>query len=532
MKGEDWMDLSNTKLVLSLINERLQNKYQQYIYSLWLMLTTNDQRWVEQLEQDEKSYNDEISSPNLIHLIRLLQKDRNMDLLSKRQISCLYNEMLELSLNPSLQHRYTKLWNEAHYVIATNKTEFKGKKLTEQQVLRTLETEQNNSQREELWYQYMKVGDELQSGLIELVNIRNKIAKEKGFENFYDLKLSSQGLDKIELNSIITGIRTNLDGEYSYIKKNIDKQLQDKFNIKQLYPWHYPHPFFQEVNLSYLEDPAITVKTVTSKLTNWFQEIGLDIKDILKNSDISANEDKSAANFCLNIDRDKDVRISAHYHQNQKSLSLLLHELGHAVYEYNVNMDLPFILKKSSEIFMSEASAIYFERLVFKKSWYRNVISNEGTLSDKFIGQGDFVSHLLVKVYWTMTMTIFEQELYRNPNQDLNRLWWDIVGEVQRIEKPIKWDIPVWAVKPHLTTLPAYYHNYLLGEIIASQIGNNMERKYRSSHSTEGIQYLKENIFWFGHSKSWRNILKSSFQDQLNPGYLIYDIKQLLENEM
>lgn len=75
-------------------------------------------------------------------------------------------------------------------------------------------------------------------------------------------------------------------------------------------------------------------------------------------------------------------------------------------------------------------------------------------------------------------MTIFEQELYRNPNQDLNRLWWDIVGDVQRIEKPIKWDIPVWAVKPHLTTLPAYYHNYLLGEIIASQIGNNMARKY------------------------------------------------------
>lgn len=184
MKGEDWMDLSNTKLVLSLINERLQNKYQQYIYSLWLMLTTNDQRWVEQLEQDEKSYNDEISSPNLIHLIRLLQKDRNMDLLSKRQISCLYNEMLELSLNPSLQHRYTKLWNEAHYVIATNKTEFKGKKLTEQQVLRILETEQNNSQREELWYQYMKVGDELKSSLIELVNIRNKTQKKKGLKTF------------------------------------------------------------------------------------------------------------------------------------------------------------------------------------------------------------------------------------------------------------------------------------------------------------------------------------------------------------
>ena len=68
-----------------------------------------------------------------------------------------------------------------------------------------------------------------------------------------------------------------------------------------MYPWHYPHPFFQEVNLSYLEDPAITVKTVTSKLTNWFQEIGLDIKDILKNSDISANEDKSAANFWIHI---------------------------------------------------------------------------------------------------------------------------------------------------------------------------------------------------------------------------------------
>jgi peptidyl-dipeptidase A len=81
---------------------------------------------------------------------------------------------------------------------------------------------------------------------------------------------------------------------------------------------------------------------------------------------------------------------------------------------------------------------------------------------------------MLVKLYWTMTLITFEKQLYEDPRQPLNRLWWDAVEEVQGISRPDEWDAPYWAAKSHLSTLPVYYPNYLLGEIAAYQMENKL----------------------------------------------------------
>ncbi|WP_214483031.1 M2 family metallopeptidase [Bacillus sp. SM2101] len=524
------MNHDKTDLILSLVNSKLQNKYQRYMQSLWMTLTSNNEKWVNQLEKDEKSYNKELSSPYLVQQINKLNREKYINRYHKRQVVSIYNEMLELSLNPTLQEKYTELWNEMHYRIATNTTEYNGKQIRETEVLRLLEVEEDIIKRKGLWFKYMSLGSKLSEGLLDLVNMRNVIAKEKGFNNFYELKLASQGLSSKELKSIIHHLRSSLDEDYRKIKENIDYQIKQQYGINDnsIRPWHYSHPFFQEYKLSYFKESDLSVDNILYKLKSWFNESGIDISGILKNSDISDNRHKSEANFCLNIDREKDVRISSNYHQNQKSLSLLMHELGHAVYEHNIRPGLPFILKKSSEIFMSEAIAIFFERLVYKKSWYCSVISGENAHTDAFVNRQDFIQNFLVKLYWTITLTTFEEELYSNPNQDLNDLWWSIVSDVQKIDRPPDCHIPVWAVKAHLTTLPVYYHNYLLGEVISSQLSTILERKFGFSDSHSSIQFLKENLFAYGNSLSWRDLLLKSFQGYLNPQYLISDIKRTL----
>ena len=60
--------------------------------------------------------------------------------------------------------------------------------------------------------------------------------------------------------------------------------------------------------------------------------------------------------------------------------------------------------------------------------------------------------------------------LYENPDQDLNTLWWKLVEKYQMIKKPDGRNEPDWASKIHIATSPCYYHNYLLGELFASQL--------------------------------------------------------------
>src|SRR5207248_6626484 len=84
---------------------------------------------------------------------------------------------------------------------------------------------------------------------------------------------------------------------------------------------------------------------------------------------------------------------------------------------------------------------------------------------------------LLIFSRWCQVMLRFEKELYANPNQDLNRLWWDLVERYQMVKRPEGRNAPDYASKIHIVVAPAYYHNYALGELFASQVHHAMCKK-------------------------------------------------------
>ena len=71
----------------------------------------------------------------------------------------------------------------------------------------------------------------------------------------------------------------------------------------------------------------------------------------------------------------------------------------------------------------------------------------------------------------------FETALYDNPDQDLNRLWWDLVEKYQEVRRPEGRNEPDYAAKIHIVTAPAYYHNYMMGELFASQLHHAIARE-------------------------------------------------------
>jgi peptidyl-dipeptidase A len=96
----------------------------------------------------------------------------------------------------------------------------------------------------------------------------------------------------------------------------------------------------------------------------------------------------------------------------------------------------------------------------------------------------------LIFARWAMVMYNFEKQLYADPDQDLNRLWWDVVERYQFVRRPAERDEPDWAAKIHFSAAPCYYHNYMLGELFASQLHGTLARKVLKVHAGEDISYV------------------------------------------
>ena len=43
---------------------------------------------------------------------------------------------------------------------------------------------------------------------------------------------------------------------------------------------------------------------------------------------------------------------------------------------------------------------------------------------------------LLIFSRWCQVMLRFEKSMYENPDQDLNKLWWDLVEKYQMVKRP------------------------------------------------------------------------------------------------
>jgi len=306
------------------------------------------------------------------------------------------------------------------------------------------------------------------------------------------------------LHSYLTCFINKCCGFKVNLKEEIDVYLEKRNNIpkEELMPWHYQNRFFQEapdiykVNL----DKYYTKKDLVKISSKYYTSIGLNISDIIKNSDLFEKPKKNQHAYCINIDREGDVRVLCNLKSNYNWMNTILHEFGHAVYEKNINKELPYSLREPAHAFTTEAVAMMFGRMAADPKWIKSIVGT--TDGEKKEMASDINKSLrleqIVFCRWSMVMYWFEKALYENPEQDLNELWWQLVEEYQMIKRPLERNAPDWATKIHIATFPCYYHNYMLGEIYASQLYNSINREiYEDENSVKKVFANNEKIGMF-----------------------------------
>ena len=165
--------------------------------------------------------------------------------------------------------------------------------------------------------------------------------------------------------------------------------------------------------------------------------------------------------------------------------------------------------------------ANYFGRLATNPSWmnYMGIIDEKEMnriADDSYMA---FRLEQLVFSRWAQVMYRFEKAMYEDPEQDLNQLWWDMVERYQMLGKPEGRDMPDWATKIHIALYPCYYHNYLLGELLASQFDAFIKSSVQTAGSGDDMkaigEFFKSSVFMPGARYQWNEMIEKATGENL-----------------
>ena len=458
------------------------------------------------------------------------------DAVSARQLNVLYRSYLGNQIEPEMLKTIVDLSSEIEEKFSTFRSTIRGEKVTDNQIKEILKKQTNSDERKLAWLAGKQVGATIAEDLIRLVKLRNQTAKKLGFENYHTMSLTTGEQDVDELDKIFTELYELTNAPFAALKADLDMKLAANCGIEvsQLMPWHYHDPFFQDTPMVYELDLDVYYenKDIKDLAAGFFAGIGLDVESVLAKSDLYEREGKNPHAFCADIDKQGDVRILCNIKNNEAWMETTLHELGHAVYDKYHDRDVPYLLRNPAHAFTTEAIAMFFGRLSRNPAWMQQMLD----LSDDQRREIEKVSgkymqlKQLIFARWAMVMYQFEKQLYANPDQDLNSLWWEMVEKYQLVKRPKIRNTPDWAAKIHFTVAPCYYHNYMLGELLASQLHNRIVHEVLMLESDKNVSYvsqkkagdfLRKKVFQVGNVYHWNEMIERATDEPLTPKYFV-----------
>jgi peptidyl-dipeptidase A len=434
----------------------------------------------------------------------------------KRELELIHLQYLDNQIDPELNAKIVELGTAIEERFNTFRAEFRGAKKTDNELKQILRETKVSDEAREAWESLKQSGPLVAEDLVTLAELRNEAARQVGFPDYYTLQLAISEQTPEGLKDLMDRVALLTDEPFRKWKGEIDAELAARFGVavEDLRPWHYGDPFFQDSppiegldadNLWKGRDPIGVART-------FYAGIGLEVQPVLDRSDVFEREGKTQHAFCFDIDRSGDVRVLLNLKPDARWAETTLHELGHAVYDVGIDPDLPYLLRGAAHQLTTEGIAMMFGGLTVNPAWLTAALGvrSDPDRADKLRRQQ--IRSWLVFARWALVMTDFERELYANPRQDLDALWWSLVARHQLLVRPEERVAPDWATKIHLVSAPVYYHNYLLGELFSAQLRETMARDVLHvrfpaevtfvGHPEAG-PWLRDNVFRPGRKLRW-----------------------------
>lgn len=436
--------------------------------------------------------------------------------LLRRQLEVLKLSLTANQMTEAQREEMVGLASAVESEFATFRAQLEGESLTENEILEVLERSDDVDLRHRTWRASKQIGRRVAGRVRELTRLRNHVALEQGYADHYRMALDLQEISEEWLFGLLDQLDDLTREPFLRWKGEVDAELAARFGTRDLRPWHYADPFFQHpprgtgIDL----DAFFQGSTAADLAKATFEAWGFDLTRVLEASDLYPRPAKCQHAFCLDVDRSgRDVRILANVVPGERWVETMLHESGHAAYDISIDGRLPYLLRRPAHTFVTEAIAILAGRLTRDPDWLLGVAGlREGDVAPRAaeLRRSSALQSILF-ARWVLVMAHFERDLYSDPEADLDQRWWELVERFQNVRGPDE-EVPgAWAAKIHIAAAPVYYHNYLLGELLASQLEVTLrERAGAIVGSPEAGRVLHDGLFRHGNKLRWDTVVEEA----------------------
>jgi peptidyl-dipeptidase A len=448
-----------------------------------------------------------------------------------RQVKLIFLSAAKAQQDEETIQRLTQLEAEVRQKYYNFRAKVAGKELSDNALDEILAKSRDSGQVREAWEASKQIGAETAWHVRELARVRNAAARAQGFRDHFQRSLTLDEIDEGLLLTLFDSLEAATRAPFQALKAEIDRARAGRFGIGagDMSPWHYGDRFFQsapdmgEVDL----DGLFADQDPTALARRTYDGLGMDVRDILDRSDLYARAGKNQHAFCLDLDREGDIRTLNNLEPNHRWNQTLLHELGHAVYDKYVDAELPWLLRKPPHTLSTEAIALMMGGLTFDQEWLTRVAGAPASEAEQLSSAAKERERAerLIFTRWCLVMTHFERALYEDPERDLDELWWTLVGKYQQVRRPHGRKAPDWAAKYHVALAPVYYQNYELGYLVTAQLQDRIRKQAGSLvGQPEAGTWLRDRVFRSGAKDDWPRHVEAATGEPLDPQYFVHAI--------
>ncbi len=423
--------------------------------------------------------------------------------------------------------------------------------ITANQIDNILVRSRDLSERLRVWAASKEIGRPLKPGLVELIKLRNQVARELGYHSYFALQVADYGMTVDEmmrlLDDTLAAAKPLFDGLHCFAKGELAARYRRP--IPRLIPAHWLGNRWAQTWPGLIEatnlDPLFrgsTPESIVKSAENFYVSLGFSRlpATFWERSDLypvppGVGRKKNTHASAWDIDLAGDVRSLMSVEPNEEWFAAAHHELGHIYYFLSYDRpEVPYLLRDGANRAFHEAVG-ELAKLASEQTPY---LVKVGVMPEA--KRPDPTSWLLQSALDSVvflsfsagTMSHFEHDLYESelPPSDWQTRWWDDVGKFQGVVAPIgrEGDLCDACTKTHINDDPAQYYDYALATLIKFQLHDHIctqilkqdPRSCDYSGSKAVGDFLK-GILSLGATHDWRQVIREATGEPISPRALM-----------
>ena len=490
----------------------------------------------------------------------LLKHQKKLNEITVRQLKQLLLNAAEGPMtNPDLVAK--RVAAETKQASLMNGFEYKlnGQKITANQIDDKLEKSTDLAERKAVWEASKEIGPALKPNLVTLRDLRNGVAKEMKYPDYFSLQVAAYGMSTDEMLKMLDDWMATLRPLYLQLHTWAKYKLAEKFHqpVPNKIPAHWiTNRWAQEwpglveaANIDkYFEGrkPEWIIKTAEQ----FYRGLGFSPlpQSFWQKSDLypvppDSKRKKNTHAFCFHIDLENDIRSLQSIEPNSRWFFTAHHELGHGHYfEAYSRPEVPYLLRIGAapgfHEGVGELIALASSQVPYLQA--RGVLPHEFNADKTAFLLDDALARSIPFIYFSCgTMPHWEADIYAHnlPPDQWNARWWKYVSDFQGIEPPESRGEQFCdaATKTHINDTPAYYYNYAFATVFKFQLHDYIARKIlhqppQSCNYADNkeVGTWLNNILKKGGTEDWRKVLREATGEDISTRAVMEYFKPLM----